>query len=662
MAPLLVNTPELMTRVRVLATKDNSTKTLKTLHTAGVLHVEESEELKPVDREAVERERKEVSRLSADIDDVLAYLPEGEALALAEDIEVIYTRPLGEIDSEVRSLCTGLANRHRRLARLKEEVGELTDLSDYLAALTRQGDISLADLDFSGSYLFTRVFILPREAYDALHRDIKDYLFKSVAATHEKETVFYTVARVEDREAVETAVKNAGGRVLQIPGDDMTVREFVEMTGEKVGSLEEEITKLHEEIVKETGENLERLVLFREALSAEAERLAVLEKASEANYVALFEGWIPETSADTVTGLLKEKVGQVFVDMRKPEPTEDPPTKMKNAAAVKPFEVIVNMFGTPGYREWDPTPVTAYSFAVFFGLMLCDVAYGIGIILAARYVIRKFVDDPYTEGYRLFQRVLYTSGLVALVLGLLAGNYLGDGLQLVLGVESTALLEPVRHALTDPITFIIISIVLGIVHVNAAHAMAMVSGARKGDKGTVVSKIALFTLQICAIPLILLWLFSIRLPVPLVTYTVFIYGLGASVAAIIVSSFMQRGGLGSIFWIFDMTGLLGDLMSYARLAGVGLATFYLAASFNMLAQVFSGIIPGVIGVIVGVIIAIAVLVFGHLINLALSGIGCFVHSLRLCFVEFLSKFYEGGGEEYSPLRLKTRPVFVKGKA
>jgi len=145
-------------------------------------------------------------------------------------------------------------------------------------------------------------------------------------------------------------------------------------------------------------------------------------------------------------------------------------------------------------------------------------------------------------------------------------------------------------------------------------------------------------------------------------YTIFLYIVGASVVAIVVSSFMQRGGLGAIFWIFDLTGLLGDVMSYARLAGVGLATFYLAASFNMLAQLFSGMIPGVIGVIIGTILAVVVLVFGHLINLALSGIGCFVHSLRLCFVEFLSKFYEGGGEVYSPFRLKMRPVLIKGKA
>jgi V/A-type H+/Na+-transporting ATPase subunit I len=331
---------------------------------------------------------------------------------------------------------------------------------------------------------------------------------------------------------------------------------------------------------------------------------------------------------------------------------------MKNTAAIKPFEVIVNMFGTPKYREWDPTPITAYSFAIFFGLMLCDVAYAIGIILAARFLIRKFVDDPHSEGYRLFQRVLYVSGGVALVLGLLAGNYLGD-VYTFLGVDSAALVEPVRQMLSDPIDFIVLSIVIGLVHVNIAHLMALIVGVRQRDKGLVINKISLFALQISIIPIILRWLFSVSLPISQGIYDILMYVVGGSVVGIIISSFMQRGGLGAIFWIFDMTGILGDVMSYARLAGVGLATFYLAASFNMLAQLFSGLIPGVIGVIIGTAIAVVVMLLGHLINLALSGIGCFVHSLRLCFVEFLSKFYEGGGEQYSPFRLRTRLVSAK---
>ncbi|GAG08783.1 unnamed protein product [marine sediment metagenome] len=178
-----------------------------------------------------------------------------------------------------------------------------------------------------------------------------------------------------------------------------------------------------------------------------------------------------------------------------------------------------------------------------------------------------------------------------------------------------------------------------------------------------VNKIGLFSLQLFGIPFLIRVLFDYDiLPVGAQVYSIFGFIMMASLVLIIASAFMQRGALGAIFWIFDLAGLLGDVMSYTRLAGVGLATFYLATSFNMLADVFYDIIPGVAGMVIGVILAIVVLIFGHAINLVLSGLTAFIHSLRLCFVEFLFKFYEGGGREYSPFRLKTpASALVGGK-
>ncbi|MCL0069820.1 hypothetical protein M1N85_03870 [Dehalococcoidia bacterium] len=133
---------------------------------------------------------------------------------------------------------------------------------------------------------------------------------------------------------------------------------------------------------------------------------------------------------------------------------------------------------------------------------------------------------------------------------------------------------------------------------------------------------------------------------------------------IVVAAFVQMKGLGAIFWLLDVTGILGDIMSYARLAGVGLATFYLAYSFNMLGEMIygalSGMLPGLLGVAIGGIATIIVLLFGHSLNLALSGLGAFIHSLRLCFVEFMFKFYEGGGRQYEPFCLKPRTFIVVG--
>ncbi len=654
-----------MVRVRVVTTKDYSTNTLKTLQRAGVLHVEQSEDLEPIDREAIEHERREVNELLTDIDNVLVYVPKGERVLLGEDIEVIYTRPFAEIDTEVRKLCTKLGNMHRRAVKVEQEVEELRELERYLEPLGQQVNVRLKDLSFFGNHLSSRVFVLSSETYETTYDKIKHHLFWCTVTTIENETVLLVIARVEAEETIESTVKESGGKILQIPDENLTVKEFVKAAEDRIHNLHEELTRLREEIESETKENLERLVLLREALSAENERLSVLEKASGAKYVTLIEGWIPEASAEDTISEIKENSSYVFVDTRKPEKTEEPPTKLRNSTALKPFQIIVNLFATPQYKEWDPTPVIAYSFAFFFGLMLGDVVYAALIILFAKFGLRRFVDDPELEGVKLFQRTLYISSGVALVIGLLTGSYLGD-FYAFFGIESLALVGEIKTILGNPMSFIVLSLIIGLVHVNTAHVLALVKGIKEGRKGVVTGKAGLFMLQIAGIP----WIMHaiLHVDIPLLTpqiYSVLSYAVILGLLLIVAASIMQKGAfLGGIFWLFDITGLLGDVMSYARLAGVGLATYYLAYCFNLMATLLSDMVPagpaGMVHLIAGSLVFIVVLLIGHAINLILSGITCFVHSLRLCFVEFLFKFYEGGGREYSPFRLRER-AFVRAK-
>ena len=664
MIPLIVNTPDPMAKVRVVTTKDYSTETLKTLHAAGVLHVEESEELKPVDKEAIEQERKEIGELLTSINDVLDYIPKGERLSLQQEVEVIYTKPFDQVESEVRLLCTKLSNMHHGATKLNEDVKELTGLSKYLGPLERQADMRLQDLNFSGSYLFSRVFVLPNELLETLSPKLRGYILESLSGTVENETVLYVIAKVKNQKTIESIVKDGGGKMLPIPGQDLTLREFLEVADGNIHNLEKELTRLHAEIVSKTRESLEKLVLFREALSAERERLAVLGKASESKYVTLIEGWIPESTVESTISQVKENIDYVFIDTRKPEQAEEPPTKMKNPTPLRPFEVVVNLFGTPKYNEWDPTPIIAYFFAFFFGLMLGDVVYAIIIMLFAYRGLHRLVNDPQTEGFKLFQRTLYISGGVALIVGLLTGSYLGD-FYTFFGIETLTLVEPIQAVLGNATWFILLSIAIGLIHVNLAHVMALIRGTKNRQKGVALGKAGLFTLQIAVIPWIAHKLFGVEIPfLSEQAYPILLYFAFLGVVLIVVSSIVQKGVfLGGIFWLFDITGLLGDIMSYCRLAGVGLATFYLATSFNMMASVVSNMVPagpaGLLNLIVGGLILIVILLVGHVINLVLSGITCFVHSLRLCFVEFLLKFYDGSGKKYSPLRLRTQPVFVK---
>ncbi|MBT9144060.1 MAG: hypothetical protein DDT29_02474 [Dehalococcoidia bacterium] len=365
---------------------------------------------------------------------------------------------------------------------------------------------------------------------------------------------------------------------------------------------------------------------------------------------------------------LKEAIDIVFVDARAAAESEEPPTKLNNLKPLRPFEVIVRLFAIPKHKEWDPTPLIAYSFAFFFGLMLGDVIYALGLLLAVRFILPSFVDDPQSDGFRLLQRVIYISSVVALILGLMTGTYLGDFfVGGVVGHEgiSLALVPAIEEYLLDPVSFIVIAMVIGLIHVNIAHLLGFIKGAREGNKGVMMSRAGLFVLQIFGIPFVLRVLLGVYLlPASDFIYTIFGYLTIVGVVMMGVGAFMQMKGLGAIFWVLDTVGILGDVMSYCRLAGVGLATFYVAVSFNMMADMtygaLSGVLPGVVGIAVGGIMAIILLVLAHLLNLVLSGLAAFIHSLRLCFVEFLFKFYEGGGRQYEPFHLKPRVFIVVG--
>lgn len=660
MASLVLSSPESMAKFRVITLKDYSEPTLKTLHKVGVLHVEEGKELKPIDKAAIESQQKEVNELLAFVDNILGYITEKQTVLPAEDVEVIYTRPFGEVSREVRLLYSKFAELDEKTVKIDKDITGLTEQKKYLEPLTEQHDLRLKDFGFSGGYLFSRVFILAAEAYETLHNQLNEYLFGSTVATVENETVLYAISKVENQETIESLISGAGGRILLIPDGDLTLREFLEKAEDKLHKLEEKLTKLYEDLQGKAKQELKRIVLLRAVLVAERQRLSVLTRACEAKYVTLIEGWIPEKNVESVVFELKENVDYVFIDTREPEPSEEPPTKWKNPAPLKPFQVVVYLFATPRYRDWDPTPIIAYSFAFFFGLMVADVVYAAGLILLGRFLVPRFFGSE-SEHVKLLQKVTYTCGTVGIVIGLLSGNYLGN-IYTLFGFESLGLVAVVQQALQNPLTFIVLALGIGFIHVNIGHVIALVKGIKERNKGAIINKAGLFTLQL-GIPFILRTMLGVSLPMfSPQFYAISMYFILIGIILIVVGTIVERGGMGAILWLFDLTGLLGDIMSYARLAGVGLATYYLAVVFNMLAPLFGGLIPisGVAGAVAATAVTIVILVLGHALNLILSALTGFIHSLRLCFVEFLFKFYEGGGIEYSPFRLRKRPPVLVG--
>ena len=665
MIPLLINTPETMFKIRVVTARDASEETLEHLQAIGVLHIEEPHELDPADITAAEEKRSLIRRISVNINDILSYV-KGEHKVLIPD--EIPPQSLDKILHQTARLREKCARLREDATKLETDIATMEGLGRYLDILAQEMNLSLRDLNYSGSYLAARVFVFPAETAKTFLEKAGQHVLQQVTASSEEETVVYTIARTTSQETVETVARDLGALPLEIPDEDVTLREFITKKDDIIERKQGEIETLEKEIGTVTSENLERIALYREAVSREDEMLSAIEQTSETHYVSLIEGWVPQSKTDFIVSEIHKSLENTFVDSRKPLPSEEPPTRLQNPGPIRPFEVIVSLFSLPKYGGWDPTPSVAYFFAFFFGLMLCDVVYAAGLLILARFVLDKLVDDPSTEGVDLFRKVLYISGGVSLIFGALSGTYLGDFLSMYFGInlQSIALVKWVQTQLADPISFITISLIIGLIHVNIAHLLGLVKGIQEGDRGMIVSKAGLFFVEAFGIP----YIFKAMLGIELIKLSPWVYGVLAypmtvGLILIVVGAFMQMGGLGSVFWIFDLTGILGDIMSYSRLAGVGLATFYLASSFNLLSDwvssTVSSAMPGVVGTVLAFAIGMVMLLIFHVFNLFLSSLAAFIHSLRLCFVEFLLKFYEGGGKEYNPFHLSVRRETIVGK-
>ena len=665
MIPILINTSEPMVKVRVVTVKDYSSKTLSLLQNLGVLHVEEATELSPIDKAAIDNRRSDVRKALTVCEAILGNLTGERTILLPEAAD---RQSIETITKDIQKIYTDISHLIQKQDRLQKEVTTQEFLGTYLRILLREVNVPMTDLNYSGHYLFTGVLVLTDEMYKTFGERARHSLLQEVAVSEGGETVLYFIARSDDRPSIETMIREMGITPLKLPADERMLGDFLLHNEEALQRKKEALDTLHRKLQKAIEGDLDRIVLNREILSMEDDRLSVLQQATEAQYVTLIEGFVPESNTDLIVSGLKELFNYIYIETTTPIPTEEPPTKLRNLRGIKPFEVIVGLFSLPRYGDWDPTPSVAYFFAFFFGLMLNDVVYAAGLLVLAKFLLDKLVDDPSTEGTQLFRRVLYISGRVALVMGVLSGTYLGDFFNMYFGVDlqMLALAKGIQAQLFDPISFIILSLIIGLIHLNIAHVLGMIKGIKENDKGMVVSKIGLFLVQIFGIPYIFKAMLSITLvPLSEATYGFFAYPLILGVVLIIVGAFMQMGALGSVFWIFDLTGILGDVMSYSRLAGVGLATFYLASSFNLLSKwvstTVSSIIPGFIGAALALIIGVILLALFHVFNLLLSSLAAFIHSLRLCFVEFLLKFYEGGGRAYAPFHLRLRREVTVGK-
>ena len=370
------------------------------------------------------------------------------------------------------------------------------------------------------------------------------------------------------------------------------------------------------------------------------------------------EGWVPSDKEELVKNAIHQITDAYYLDVREPEEDEVPPSFVENKPFVTPFEQVTNLYSRPDPNGIDATPYMAPFYILLFGLMLSDTGYGLVLSVLTALFIKLKKPGGMSGG---FARVLFWGGVSTMVWGALVGTIFGMDFDTLLGTNN--LFPLFVDPMENPIGMLILCFGLGVLHILFGVALKMKVAFSRGDWQSAIFDS--FSWILIVVGLIVFAVPSAVQGVPAVISTV---GLGmAGLGAVMILLFKGRASknpimrtLSGLGELYQVTGYLSDILSYARLFALGIATGVIASVFNQLCMMLMGS-PNIVLRILGIIVASALLVALHGFNVAINTLGAFVHCARLQYVEFYGKFYEPGGRAFKPLSYQTRHYRVTDK-
>jgi V/A-type H+-transporting ATPase subunit I len=373
------------------------------------------------------------------------------------------------------------------------------------------------------------------------------------------------------------------------------------------------------------------LKALEDYLLCEIAREKCFERLSETGMAFVLEGWVMADDKAKVNAAVLEAAPEAYVAFRPPLDDETPPTALHNPKLVTPFEAVTNMYAYPSPRGFDPNKLMAIFYFIIFGMMIGDAAYG-AILSIGAFVILK-LKKP-TGMFRMITTVFMICGVSTMFWGLFYGTVFS-----IKGVP--AVINPLDG--DGAMTTLILCLGIGVLHIITGIAVGMYMDIKRGHFWAAIFDRFSWIMVIVGGIMLLLGgaLAQIGQYIAIIGVAILLLTQGRSKKGII------RKAMGGLASIYGVTSYVSDILSYARIFGMGLATTVIAMVFNTIATLL-------MGNVVGYIFGIVVLTVGHVFNIAINALGAFVHTARLQYIEFFNKFYEADGHPFTPLRFSVK--------
>ncbi len=471
-------------------------------------------------------------------------------------------------------------------------------------------------------------------------RCLKDPAILRHTSKEQAKGVMHLVAiRKGDEEALKKLAK-AGFERAPMPRIQGKPDRELERIEARMGQLAREIVGLDRELGKICRDCHSKFAAAKEHLKIEAEKAAIPTNFGETGHTVVVEAYLPEKNYAAFENMAKEELGEGiymrrFSSEQLEERHEQAPTLLEHGTLLEPFEFMTRFVSLPRSNELDPTLIFLVFFPIFYAMMVGDFVYGIISFLIARWLMKKFrpggIMNPVAK-------IWMWSAIPTIIFGIIYDEYAGMPHKEMLGKLGFGAVELYRgiERLHNVELLLTVCIMIGIVTMGIGFLLGFVNARKHGNNRHALGKLGWFGVLCSGTTLLSSALFTV-LPNEYAkpSAAVFVLSLAAIVKA--------EGVVG----VIELPSLLSNVLSFARIIAVGLVGTVIALILNGMA--YPSPDKGIL-----LIVLIPLYVLGHLFNAGMAMFESFIQGARLNYVEFYSKFFEGGGKEFAPFRFERK--------
>ena len=588
----------------------------------------------------------ELTKFTSAIRAVAPYEEKGSAFSKKEisDFSSMLDKEIyseaASLRDEINSIVKQIAEQKNIISRSQLQITSLEPWTDL------DLDLSVTQTKSTALLYLTTAADVNLEEFEAKLQEVTPLCYVHKVSSSSELSCLLLIYHKDAQDAVMNVVKGFNTNRPDFAFLKGNATENISSLKNKIETCSKEAQRLTEQL-KVAATSSKLLKKGFDMVTLQIDDQKVRENIFQTQSVFALTGWLTENDMDKVKKILDKY--PCYYTMVQPEEGDDPPIKLKNNKFVEPYEMITEMYSLPTPDGIDPTPVLTPFFILFFGMMLADAGYGLILFLLCFIGLKKLKPD---EGFlKNAMNIGVACGLSTIFWGVMYGGYFGNLVTQV--AESwfgvTVTVPAVFDPLNDPMSVMLLSLILGAIHLFAGMGVKIYMLAKRGHLLDGLMDIGLWYVLLIGLPMLAL---PVTAGIGKVLSIVGAAGLILTQGRHEKNIFMKL--IKGVMSLYDITSYLSDVLSYARILALGLAGGVIANVMNIM-----GTMPGLN--IIGVVVFVAIFAIGHAFNLAISGLGAYVHTSRLQYVEFFGKFYEAGGRPFKPFKANTKYTLISDK-